>query len=522
MTRYRTRFLARVLVGPACAGWVCAASPAAGQIGADRTIGGVTAAEAPATGPREGTLQPRGWSDGLALPVPVDRNPDPRILEIDLVARLAEVEIAPGTRVEAWTYNGTLPGPLIRARVGDRVIVHFRNELPQPTTVHWHGIRVPIEMDGVPGISQPEVKTGESFTYDFIVPDAGAYWYHPHVMSAAQVGFGLYGPLVVDDPGEDEDVGVADELVLALSDIGIDRHGHLEPADSGGPAGMVFGREGNHVLVNGRVRPHLVARAGVPQRWRVINMAKSRYFMLSFEGLPLEVIGGDGGLQEHAVTSDTIVLGAGERVDVRVTPRGGPGGELVLRSLLYNRGYGSVEYRSVEELFTMQLADTEAYQAPPLPEVRRAIAPLDLDGAREVDIDLTLEKINAAESAFGLNGVPFWKAKPFLARLGETQIWNLRNTTEWAHPMHLHGFFFQVIDRDGRPVRPIVWKDTVNVPMKETVRMVVRFDPDRPGQWMYHCHILDHADGGLMGTVLVGDGAPTEHSHIQKPSPPRD
>ena len=131
--------------------------------------------------------------------------------------------------------------------------MHFTNELPQPTTVHWHGLRVPIQMDGVPGHSQPEVQPGESFTYDFVVPDAGLFWYHPHVMSAAQVGFGLYGALLVEDPADA--VGVADELVLVLSDIGIDETGGLESPDSGGPAGMVFGREGNHVLVNGRCMP---------------------------------------------------------------------------------------------------------------------------------------------------------------------------------------------------------------------------------------------------------------------------
>jgi FtsP/CotA-like multicopper oxidase with cupredoxin domain len=146
----------------------------------------VAAGQAPAS------FAPAGWDAGLKLVEPVDRNPDPKVVEIDLTARLAEVEIEPGKRVQAWTYDGLLPGPLIRTRVGDRLIVHFRNELVESTTIHWHGVRVPIEMDGVPEISQPPVQQGESFTYDFVVRDAGLYWYHPHVMSAAQVGFGLY------------------------------------------------------------------------------------------------------------------------------------------------------------------------------------------------------------------------------------------------------------------------------------------------------------------------------------------
>ena len=121
---------------------------------------------------RGASLAPAGWDSGLKLKEPVDRNPDPSILEIYLAAKVAEVEVAPGLRVKAWTYDGGLPGPLIRAKVGDRVVVHFTNELSEPTTIHWHGVRVPIEMDGVPNISQPEVKTGETFTYEFVVRSA--------------------------------------------------------------------------------------------------------------------------------------------------------------------------------------------------------------------------------------------------------------------------------------------------------------------------------------------------------------
>ncbi len=140
------------------------------------------------------SFAPAGWADGVKLNELPDLNPDPNIVEVNLVAKLADVEVAPGKVVRAWTYNGGLPGPLIKARVGNRLIVHFRNELDQPTTVHWHGVRVPIEMDGVPGhFAAARSSKGESFDYDFVVRDAALYWYHPHVMSAAQVGFGLYG-----------------------------------------------------------------------------------------------------------------------------------------------------------------------------------------------------------------------------------------------------------------------------------------------------------------------------------------
>jgi FtsP/CotA-like multicopper oxidase with cupredoxin domain len=365
-------------------------------------------------------------------------------------------------------------------------------------------------MDGVPGISQPDVQKGESFTYDFEVRDAGLYWYHPHVMSAAQVGFGLYGALLVEDPSEG--IGIDDEITLVLSDIGFDRRGALEPADSGGPAGMVFGREGAYVLVNGKVMPRLRARSGAPQRWRVVNTAKSRFFFLDLDGQPFVKIGSDGGLQEKPVTSDVVLVTPGERVDLIVAPTGTPGESLVLKSLLYNRGYGSVEYRSIETLLTIEFTNEPTLPKRALPATARTLTPPS-GQPTSVDIVLTLPPQDAnGKSEFRVNGVPYWKAKPYRAALGETQLWVIRNESKWDHPFHLHGYFFMPVDDKGAPIRPMEWKDTINIPMETTRRFLVRFD-ERPGEWMFHCHILDHAEGGLMGTVIVGDGPPSKHTH---------
>jgi FtsP/CotA-like multicopper oxidase with cupredoxin domain len=456
------------------------------------------------------SLAPANWGADLRLPEAEDLNPDPRVVEINLTAKLAAVEVAPGKRVNAWTYNGGIPGPLIRAHVGDRLVVHFKNELAQPTTVHWHGVRVPIEMDGVPGVSQPEVQPGESFTYDFVLRDAALYWYHPHVMSAAQVGFGLYGALLVEDPADSVDL--ADQLTIVLSDIGFDKNGKLESENSGGPAGMVFGREGASLLVNGKVMPHLIARSGAPQRWRIVNAAKSRFFFLDLDGQPFVKIGGDGGLQEKPVTSQSVLITPGERVDLIVAPKGTPRSSIVLRAMLYNRGYGSVEYRTIEELMTIEFSDQPALTKAVLPSTTRAFAPPSAADATKVDVVLTLPpQDSSGQSEFRVNGVPFWKAKPYLAKLGETQLWTVRNDTKWDHPFHLHGFFFMPVDAQGQPLRPMEWKDTINIPMETTARFLVSFD-ERPGEWMFHCHILDHADGGLMGTIKVGD-APTAQHH---------
>ena len=331
-------------------------------------------------------------------------------MEIDLTARIADVEVATGHTVRAWTYDGGIPGPLIRAHVGDRVIVHFTNDLPQPTTIHWHGVRVPIEMDGVPDVSQPEVKRGETFTYDFVVRDAGLYWYHPHVMSAAQVGFGLYGALLVEDPADG--VGVADQLTLVLSDIGFDRHGVLDSPDTGGPAGMVFGREGAYVLANGKILPTLRARSGAPQRWRIVNAAKSRFFLLDLEGQTFYVIGSDGGLQERPETTDSLLITPGERVDVIVTPTGPR-----RRDAHAARGVVQPRLRQRRISHSRRCADdcvqrrATTAETAACPRLHRDIVAPSLAGATRVDVVLTLPPAGPdGKSEFQVNGVPFWKA----------------------------------------------------------------------------------------------------------------
>ncbi len=176
--------------------------------------------------------QPPGWDEDLKIAPAQDLNPDPHVLEVNLEAKPVELEILPGKKTTVWTYNGQLPGPLLRAQVGDRVIVHFKNSLPVATTIHWHGLRVSNEMDGAPGVTQPPIEPGAEFRYEFVLKDAGTYWYHPHVDSAVEVGRGLYGPIVVEDPNDPNAFG--DDLVLVLSDMSLDEDGQPLPDDNGG------------------------------------------------------------------------------------------------------------------------------------------------------------------------------------------------------------------------------------------------------------------------------------------------
>jgi FtsP/CotA-like multicopper oxidase with cupredoxin domain len=168
---------------------------------------------------------------------------------------------------------------------------------------------------------------------------------------------------------------------------------------------------------------------------------------------------------------------------------------------------------------TLAFSTDPGMTPPPPPAVSRAITPPSAAGAKQVDFLLTLPPMDATgKSEFQVNGLPYPKAKPYLASLGETQLWVIKNDSKWDHPFHLHGYFFMPVDEKGQPLRPMAWKDTVNVPINGTVRVLVTFD-ERPGTWMFHCHILDHAEAGLMGTVHVGPGEPAHHTHAHPAAP---
>jgi FtsP/CotA-like multicopper oxidase with cupredoxin domain len=439
--------------------------------------------------------QPDGWDDDLKLREAPDSNPDPRVVEIELEAKVADVEWLPGKTTPAWTYNGSVPGPLIRARIGDRLIVHFKNSLPAATTIHWHGLRVPNAMDGAPGMTQPAIEPGTEFVYDFVLRDAGTYWYHPHFDSSAQVGRGLYGAIVVTDPADPKALG--DELVLVVSDASIDEDGGFLPADSGGAFGDLFGREGAVLLVNGKIRPTLKVRAGKQQRWRIVNASRARYLNLGLREHRFVRVGGDNGLAARPADVYSLKVTPGERVDAVFTPNDAPGAERILSWSPVNRGYGTEFARAREPLLRIETVDLPPVAPAAIPTELRAIAPVDVRGATERTLHMTIA-LRGNDIEMGFDGVPNSQAKPLVAHVGDTEVWRIVNDTDFSHPFHLHGYFFRVLDDDVVPE----WKDTVDVPTKSELRIAVKFD-ERPGMWMYHCHILDHAEAGMMGHLHV-------------------
>ena len=476
----------------AAAGVVCGCgrgaapgSPAQGQ-----------ASAGPVAGASE-VAQPSGWDADLAIPPAHDLNPDPHVLEVALEAKPVDLEILPGKKTTVWTYNGQLPGPLLRAQVGDRVIVHFKNSLPVATTIHWHGLRIANDMDGAPGLTQPPIEPGAEFRYEFVLKDAGTYWYHPHVDSSVQVGRGLYGAIVVEDPKDPKAFG--DDLVLMLSDMSLDEDGQPLPDDNGGQFGNLFGREGSVLLVNGKMVPHLKVRAGKQQRWRIVNAARARYFNLRLPGHRFVRLGGDNGLAARSEDVYSLVVAPGERADAVFTPADPPGSHRVMQWVPFDRGYGSTFNRPREDLLAIDTADAPAVTPAQIPVELRAIEPIVVTDATQKTLAFTIA-IDNREVVMGFNGVPYEHAQPIEARLGETQVWRIVNDTDFAHPFHLHGYFFQVLDDTRIPE----WKDTINVPSKSELSIAIKFD-ERPGMWMYHCHILDHAEAGMMGHLHVID-----------------
>ncbi len=324
--------------------------------------------------------QPKGWADDLAMPQPLDVNPDPHVLEFNLEAKIVELEIVPGHKTTVWTYNGNIPGPLIRGQVGDRVIVHFKNSLPEATTIHWHGLRLPNNMDGAPGATQDPIPPGGEFTYDFTLRDAGTYWYHPHVDSSAQVGRGLYGAILVEDPNDPKAFG--DDLVLLLSDMSLDDDGEMLPADSGGNFGDLFGREGSVLLVNGKVLPTLKVRAGKQQRWRIINATRARYYNVRLRDHRFMRLGGDNGLAARSTDTYALLVTPGEtsrrRLHARERPRYSSN---VLRWVPTERGYGSTFNRASVDMLKIETVADAAVTPEPIPTELRTIEPIDVTGA---------------------------------------------------------------------------------------------------------------------------------------------
>jgi FtsP/CotA-like multicopper oxidase with cupredoxin domain len=467
------------------------------------------------------------------------RSGDTLDLEAGLVQRTLK-----GRPYTMYAFNGQYPGPLLEAVRGSELTVVFRNHLPQPTTVHWHGLRLDFRSDGVPDLSQPVVPPGGRFTYHLRFPDAGIYWYHPHVREDIQQELGLYGNLLVRaDSGPQ--FGPADrEAVLMLDDLLVGDDG-LVPLGLESPTHTLMGRFGNLLLVNGEPGYRLTVGRGEVVRFYLTNTSNTRTFNLSFPGARLKVVGSDAGPYAREAWVESVVIGPAERYVVHarfdragITP-------LVnrVRGLdhLYGKFFAEVDTLGIVEVgrghprenltraFDHLRADTTA--AKELERFRRLA-----DGARQETLILTLETRDlprVTQRLMQLDSIYFspmeWSGTMPMMNWASTarQVrWILRDPATgrenmdvaWRfrrgepvrirlvnerrsfhamqHPIHLHGQRFLILSVNGIPNEHLVWKDTVLLPAGSAVDILL--DPSNPGRWMLHCHIAEHLSADMM------------------------
>ena len=474
--------------------------------------------------------------------------PEDDSLEIALRVSPGRVALFPGDETRVLNYRGQvirgdaaalqeIPGsylgPILRVRKGQRVRVHFTNELSEETIVHWHGLHMPEDMDGHPRLA---IGAGETYDYDFRVVDrAGTYWYHPHPhgRTGPQVYGGLAGLLTVTDE-EESKLGLPSgerDVPLVIQDRSFTSRNQLAYLGNG-MMDNVMGFLGNQVLVNGRPDYVLPVSASA-YRFRLLNGSNSRVYKLAWDdGTPLTVIGTDGGLLERPVKRDYVMLAQGERVELWVDLRDRPiGSELRLKSLAFEgepaggmmmgmMGSARGELPQGAEIDIMRVrVEREGSKGRELPDSLGTIdrhqlaAAVNRENPRRIGIAMR-------RMAWTLNGRTFQMdevARDEVVRLGDLEIWEFANQQGpmWLmHPMHIHNVQFQVIERSvAREFRAQWdtvrsgfvdegWKDTVLVMPGERVKVLVRFE-HYPGLYLYHCHNLEHEDMGMMRNYRI-------------------
>lgn len=458
-----------------------------------------------------------------------------------------------GHAIVRYAYDGELPGPLLRVRQGSTVHLRVTNALPQPTTIHWHGLRLDQASDGVPGHPAPPLAPGATFVYTLRFPDVGTFWYHPHVREDVQQDLGLAGTIVVSPargprPPREE--------VLILDDLLADAAGPFPYGDEA-PTQALMGRFGNRFLTNGREGTRIALVAGAVIRLHLLNAASARPMNLSIPGARMKLVALDAGPVARERFVDNVVLAPAERavVDV-VAPRGGAYA-LVNRVRAINHlaaGFVSEDdtlaaFDAAPPSATSRTPDTFATLRTNAATARAIAATLAAAPAvPDHDLILTnrvrglpfgLEQMMRLDTGY-VHPVEWTSTMPMMDVLatGREATWILRDAAtgaenmaiDWrapagrplrirlrndrhvlhamAHPMHLHGARFLVVRRNGVAVAPIGWKDTVLVPVGGSVEIIV--DTTNPGSWMLHCHIAEHLESGMHMMLTLHEGRHTQ------------
>ena len=470
---------------------------------------------------------------------------------LDLTAGLVRRTIR-GQRFVMYAFNGMVPGPLLRVAQQATITVHFHNRIDLPSTVHWHGLRHDNRFDGVPGLTQKEVAPGEDFTYTVHFPDAGVYWYHPHVREDIEQAMGLFGNMVVDAPEPDYYSPVNRELSLVLNDLLINADS-LIPFGKEAPTYALMGRVGNVLTVNGEPNYRLSAKKGEVVRFFFTNVSNARTYNMSFSGAPMKVVASDVSRFEREERVASVVLAPAERyvVEARFDK---PGRYALVNAIQAINHYEGEFLSEVDTLGIVTVSDVpaspdygsrfaalRAYPAvsrdvdrfreyfDKAPDERLTLtvkpnslplatvqfmnvdtayyAPVEwVDGMPDMNWLSTSKQVKwiLREDATGKENMDIdWHVKA--GSVVKLQIFNdPKSFHPMHHPIHLHGQRMLVVSRDGVKTRNLVWKDTVIIPVGSTVDLLI--DASNPGHWMLHCHVAEHLGSDMMAVLHVDGG----------------
>ena len=454
-----------------------------------------------------------------------------------------------GHEMIMFGYNGQYPGPLIQAEKDATIIVRVTNEIEMPTTIHWHGIRIDNRFDGVPGVTQSAIERGESFTYEVHVPDAGMFWYHPHVREDVQQDLGLFGNLLVTSPDPDYYGPAHREEVFVLDDMLMDDQGAIPWGDSA-PTHALMGRFGNVMMVNGETDYRLDAKKGEVVRFYLTNVANTRTFNVTFGGNPVKIVASDVGRYEREQWIPSVVIAPAERyvVDVRFDDPGEVAISNTIQAIDHFRG---TFYPHVDTLSIVTVSDeaadpaiSEAFEE--LREHDDVVADIDrfrqyFGRAPDHELETTVRiqdlpnsiVIQMESDTLFFPPIEWNDGMPMMNWLstGEQVTWILKDRKTGAengdihwnfsvgdvvkirvfnppdsfhpmnHPIHIHGQRFLVLNKDGVESDNLVWKDTAIVPVGSTMDFLVEMS--NPGEWMVHCHIAEHLHAGMMFSFTV-------------------
>ncbi|MGH1370827.1 MAG: multicopper oxidase domain-containing protein [Cellvibrionaceae bacterium] len=434
--------------------------------------------------------------------------------EYTLTLEAAPFELIPNTQTPGLGFNGQYPSPVLRAKQGRPITITVVNKLDQPTTIHWHGIRIDIAMDGVPFLSQMPIMPGESFVYRFTPPDAGTFWYHPHVNSVEQLGKGLVGLLIVDEadsPNFSPNEFAAD-IPLMIKNWHLNDDGSFKPLSIPRYAARM-GTPGNYETINGVNKPRIDVPANSWIRLRFANVDNTLVYTVRVKDHPAYLASIDANPLPEPKPFTQHAIGAGMRFDlVLKTPAVG-------ETITIENGKGRIffEFLTLNSVAAgSQSIDDQSLQDYPMP--RLPLNPLpepDLANAETLKFVFEWEGAITPADDQGKAKHKFWTinrrawegmshnnipAPLAQLTLGKTYIFDLKNNTPHHHPIHIHGVMFKVLKSTKKAIDPF-FTDTVL--MEKNERVKIAFVADNPGRWMYHCHVIEHMKTGLMGYIEI-------------------